>query len=72
MNDSEFSCSHFSQLNDPEAMSKTLMQEDKEANNERFVCKIETTSKNGVEDSQSVSNSAEFELISKSVESHSK
>ena len=29
------------------------------------MCKIETTSKNGVEDSQSVSNSAEFELISK-------
>ena len=39
VNYSEFSCSHFSQLNDPQAMSKRLMQEDKEENNERLCAK---------------------------------
>ena len=53
-------------------MSKRQMQERKQGGeDERGVGKIETGAKSGLKDSQSVSNSAEFELISKSGEPYS-
>ena len=39
INNSMFSCSHFSQMNDPQAMSKRLIQEAKTGEDERVVAK---------------------------------
>ena len=52
---STFSCSHFSQINDPQSMSERLMQEEKPSEEERVVAKSRTHDEFSVEDCRPVS-----------------
>ena len=63
MSFSMFSCSHFSTINNLEAMSKRQMQEKKTWRRETCGYEIEATDEFGVQDCQSVSNSTGFECI---------
>ena len=72
LNSSMSSCCHFSQINDPQAMSKRQILEGKPGEDECVFCKIETCAKSSLYDSPSVSNSAESELISKAGGSYRK
>ena len=70
MSNSVFSCIHLSyQIGDPRAMSKRQMQEKRTRRRWARGCNIETCATSCLYDSQSVSSSAEFELISQPGES---
>ena len=65
MDISKSSSDHFSPVGYTQTMSKMLIQED-----ERVVAQTKTSAESSFEDSQSVSNSAEFECVSKPGESY--
>ena len=73
MSNSLVSCIHFSEIDDPRAMSKKADAGRKTRRRRRVRgCKIETCAESSVCESQSVSNGAEFEFISTPWESYSK